>query len=92
MHNRADTRMLTLHELNVSAVFAFIGRMKVGRNLKKDLTLELAAAAEMTAAEVDSIAALLFTWWRRDYEQQGTPPSNKGLNPPPPHLTPSKKE
>lgn len=84
--------MLTLHELRVSAVFAFKGKMKAGREKKKDMALELTAETEMTSAEVDSIAALLFTWWRRDYEQQGTPPPAQGLNTPPSHLTPLKKE
>lgn len=38
---------------------------------KKELQMDVQEAREMTESEVESVASLLFTWWRREYEQEG---------------------
>ena len=41
------------------------------RNTKrKDVGIRFVEARKMTDAEVESVASLLFTWWRREYEQE----------------------
>ncbi len=37
---------------------------------KKELQIDVQEAREMTEAEVETVASLLFGWWRREYEQE----------------------
>ena len=38
---------------------------------QSDVTLELVGERAMTDTEIEAIASLLFTWWKREFEQQG---------------------
>ncbi len=37
---------------------------------KAAIRIEIKEARVMTDAEVESVASLLFTWWKRDYERE----------------------
>lgn len=37
---------------------------------QRQIQIEAEQAREMTEAEVESIASLLFTWWRREFERE----------------------
>lgn len=37
---------------------------------KKEIQIDVHEAREMTEAEVETVASLLFTWWRREFEQE----------------------
>jgi len=39
----------------------------------RQIQLEVEEAREMTDAEVESVASLLFNWWKRDFEAEEQP-------------------
>ncbi len=49
----------------------------------RDIKIELVEGRAMTNAEVEAVASLLFTWWRREFEQESllrnSPTETKGL-------------
>ena len=42
----------------------------VRTTLDKDIVIEIIDGREMTEPEVESVAYLLFTWWRREFEEK----------------------
>jgi hypothetical protein len=43
----------------------------VGRS-DKELDIEVIQGKEMTEAEIQSVVYLLFSWWRREFEERET--------------------
>jgi hypothetical protein len=37
---------------------------------KTEIQVEVKEERDMTEAEVESVASLLFTWWKREYEER----------------------
>ena len=37
---------------------------------RSDLTMKLVEERNMTDTEIEAVASLLFTWWKREFEQQ----------------------
>jgi hypothetical protein len=46
--------------------------MLQGRRWTKDIDIEVIEGREMTEQEVESVAYLLFTWWRREFEENNS--------------------
>jgi len=42
----------------------------VTNGTRRDVTLELVEERKMTDTEVEVVASLLFSWWKREFEQQ----------------------
>ena len=45
---------------------------------KKEIRFEVKEAREISDAEVETLASLLFRWWRRELEQRGEEVNGKG--------------
>ncbi len=40
--------------------------------LDKDIDIEVIQEREMTGSEIESMVSILFSWWRREFEENNT--------------------